>query len=230
LATIPLYIILKKNKWLKWHPISVKSLLDLYKKAFELFIFNLSGAIFVYSPKFFVGLKLSYTDVALYDFAEKILTIAKIPIGIAAQALYPMNCHNKDPIAIKKQILFLFMISCALYPVLLIAASIVSNYIGMSNSNDSIILISILLLGLPLSVIGGFAGINFLIPFGYQRIMAAGSISTSIFFLIGATFLNYYENTSLFLYGWLTTAAELIFSIIVIILIMRHRTKEIQKP
>jgi len=60
------------------------------KKGYSLFISQLVSQVYSYSPKIILGLYLPLSSIALFDVAEKVLKIAKIPQYMLIQAFFPV--------------------------------------------------------------------------------------------------------------------------------------------
>ena len=67
-----------------------KNIFKELQKGYSIFISQLVSQVYVYSPKLILGLFLPLSSIALYDVAEKILKIAKVPQYMLNQAFFPV--------------------------------------------------------------------------------------------------------------------------------------------
>jgi PST family polysaccharide transporter len=66
------------------------NIIEELKKGYSIFISQLVSQVYSYSPKIILGLYLPLSSIALFDVAEKVLKITKIPQYMLVQAFFPV--------------------------------------------------------------------------------------------------------------------------------------------
>jgi O-antigen/teichoic acid export membrane protein len=149
-----------------YHTPTLSSLKFCIKDNIPLFISNVSSQIYVNANKLIVGSSLGMQDVAIYDIADKIVNVMKVPIGVIGQTLFPRVSRNKDVRFVKVSMGLVFVFFAVVYTcIFLFSDKIVFVFTGTHN----IIAASLLRL-LAASILPVCLGLFFaellLVPFG----------------------------------------------------------------
>lgn len=76
--------------------VSFRKLFGYFQESLVFFISNVSIQIYTNANKVIVGSFLGMGQVALYDLAEKVITLLRIPVRMANQALFPSMANRPD--------------------------------------------------------------------------------------------------------------------------------------
>ncbi len=190
-------------------------ILTLYREGFDLFITISMAALYVNSSKALVGHKLGFNELSVYDFGEKVCNLLKMPLGIVAQSFYPSNCKVKSVNEIKRQMHVLIIVTgiCALvFGLLALTVLPLFNQDSIRRSGAVILLLS---LTIPLNVVSGFGGINYLVVFGRFTILRNAVIASNIAYLVGFLIILKYQLESVNRFAALTLVSETVSAVII---------------
>ena len=102
---LSLYIVLGKER-IKLSVIPMRELRSAYQESFPLFVSSLSTQIYVNVNKLVIGAFLGMSEVSIYDMADKVLHLMKLPISMMAQAVFPKISRERN-IRFVNQVMFL---------------------------------------------------------------------------------------------------------------------------
>ena len=149
--------------------LSVSKLAICVNDNIPLFISNVSSQIYVNANKLIVGSFLGMQDVAIYDIADKIVNLLKVPILLVGQTLFPRVSRDKDVSFVKKSMLLVFVFFLVVYTsVYLFANPVIHLFSGTANPNAAILLRLLAISLLPICL-GLFFAELLLVPFGMLR-------------------------------------------------------------
>jgi len=174
-AVIGLFIVFRSyHHNFKFQPIALlkKSL----RENIPLFISNVSSQIYVNANKLIVGSFMGMQDVAVYDIADKIVNLLKVPVLLIGQTLFPRVSRDRDVSFVKKAMLFVFVFFTVVYTgVYLFANPLVQLFSGTVNPSAATLLRLLAISLLPICL-GLFFAELLLVPFGklkdYARMRA----------------------------------------------------------
>jgi O-antigen/teichoic acid export membrane protein len=164
-AIIGLFIVFRKHHH-KFMLLSVNELKISIKNNVPLFISNVSSQIYVNANKLIVGSFLGMQEVAIYDIADKIVSLLKVPVLLVGQTLFPRVSRDKDVSFVKKALLFVFVFFALVYTFVYIFANPLIQLFSGSVNPDAAILLRILAITLLPICSGLFFAELLLIPFG----------------------------------------------------------------
>ena len=185
---LSLYIVLGKEK-INLFVIPIKDLKSAYKESFPLFVSSLSTQIYVNVNKLVIGSFLGMSEVSIYDMADKVLHLMKLPISMMAQAVFPKISRERN-IRFVNRVMFLVAGTVLLAYICVFIGSdwIVYLFTGEYMEEASIIM---RLLGVSAILVSfnGFLGGNRLGPFGYSSVYMKTMVGNCLFFLAGTGLL-----------------------------------------
>ena len=185
---LSLYIVLGKEK-INLFVIPIKDLKSAYKESFPLFVSSLSTQIYVNVNKLVIGSFLGMSEVSIYDMADKVLHLMKLPISMMAQAVFPKISRERN-IRFVNRVMFLVAGTVLLAYICVFIGSdwIVYLFTGEYMEEASIIM---RLLGVSAILVSfnGFSGGNRLVPFGYSSVYMKTMVGNCLFFLAGTGLL-----------------------------------------
>lgn len=185
---LSLYIVLEKEN-INLSVISVKDLKSAYKESFPLFVSSLSTQIYVNVNKLVIGSFLGMSEVSIYDMADKVLHLMKLPISMMAQAVFPKISRERN-IRFVNRVMFLVTGTVLLAYICVFIGSdwIVYLFTGEYMEEASIIM---RLLGVSAILVSfnAFMGGNRLVPMGYSSVYMKVMVGNCLFFLAGTGLL-----------------------------------------
>jgi PST family polysaccharide transporter len=154
----------------------------------SIFISNISTQLYVNANKIFVGSFLGMSEVAVYDLAEKILNLIKLPLSIISQSIYPKISKDLDKEFIKKMFRLVLYINFVILSVSFFIAPFFIDILGGHSLKEAVNIFRILAFTLPIIGMSNFFGVQLLIPFGYRssftRVVVLSCLVYCIQFLI----------------------------------------------
>lgn len=204
---LSLYIVLKKEK-IRLSTIPMKILLMSYKESTPLFISTLSTQIYVNVNKLVIGSFLGMSEVSIYDIAEKVLHLMKLPISMTAQAVFPKISREQN-IRFINRIMFLVAGATTFAYIIMFIGSdwIVYFFSGTSIESASTVM---RLLGVSAILVSfnSFLGGNRLVPLGYSSVYMHIMVGNCLFFLIGIALLWIIDYINIYMTAMMTVAVE----------------------
>ncbi|WP_447951995.1 oligosaccharide flippase family protein [Chryseobacterium koreense] len=163
------------------------------KKSFHessiLFVSSLSISLYFSLNKLIVGTFLGMKDVAIYDLAEKVVSIIKTPIVMLSQAVFPKISREKSIAFINKSMGFTLVGVFILYSLLFLFSDQIVYFFLHTHSDLAVKVIRIYGLSMFFLTIGMFLGGLRLIPFGYNKQYMLVMMANGIVYLIMIAFL-----------------------------------------
>jgi O-antigen/teichoic acid export membrane protein len=167
-ACIGLFIVFRKHHN-RFVILPFNSLKSSFKDNIPLFISNVSSQIYVNANKLIVGSFLGMKDVAIYDIADKIVNLLKVPVSLVGQTLFPRISRDKDLRFVKLSMIFVFVFFVVVYTsVFIFANQIILLFSGFANQSAAILLRLLAVALLPICL-GLFFAELLLIPFGMLK-------------------------------------------------------------
>lgn len=196
-AIIGLYIVffVHSNSF-KW--LTITNLSTRTRDNIPLFISNVSSQIYMNANKLIVGSFLGMQEVAIYDIADKIVTLLKVPFYLVCQTLFPRVSRDKDVTFVKKVMVLVFSFYIIVYSGLFLFSNpIIHLFSGTINpaANDLLRLLGLSLL--PISL-GLFFNELILLPFGFLKDYAKMRSSSMFIYLIAIGILLIFKQLGLF--------------------------------
>lgn len=196
-ALIGLYIVFKiHGNQFRW--LTKLELTRCIRDNIPLFISNVSSQIYVNANKLIVGSFLGMKDVAIYDIADKVVNLLKVPIFLVGQTLFPQISRDKDVRFVKKAMSFVVTFFVVVYSGLFLFSAQIIHLFSGTNNPEAISLLRLLGLSiLPISV-GLFFNDLLLVPFGYLRDYAKLRSSSMVIYLASIGILIILNQLGLF--------------------------------
>jgi len=174
-ALIGLWIVFYKHKH-KFIFQTINNLKLSVKENFPMFISNISTQIYVNANKLISGSYLGMQELAIYDIADKITYLLKIPVVMIGQTLFPRVSHDRDIRFLKKAMRYVFIFIIVIYLVVFILSRPIINFFSGTINPEAENLLRLLSVSLLPICLGLFFAELLLIPFGkfidYTRMRA----------------------------------------------------------
>lgn len=204
---LSLYIVLGKEK-ITLSMVPVRELRSAYKESFPLFISSLSTQIYVNVNKLVIGSFLGMSEVSIYDMADKVLLLMKLPVSMMAQAVFPKISRERN-IRFINWVMFLVagVVSLAYVALFIGSGWIVYLFVGEYIEEASRVM---RLLGVSAILVSfnGFLGGNRLVPLGYSSVYMRVMVGNCLFFLSGITLLWLTKNINMYTVTIMAVAVE----------------------
>lgn len=167
-AIVGLYIVFRvHNNHFKW--LSLPKLTACIKDNIPLFISNVSSNIYVNANKLIVGSFLGMQEVAIYDIADKIVNLLKVPIYLVGRTLFPRVSRDRNVRFVKKTMNLVFTFFIIIYITLFfISDPVIHMFTGLNNPSTINLLRLLALSILPICISLFFAEL-ILVPFGLLK-------------------------------------------------------------
>jgi len=183
-SLLSIWILFKHHKVYFSFP-SIGLIKKYFKESLPFFISSLSTQLYTNANKLFVGIFLNMSDLALYDLAEKVTTLFKIPISLIGQTIYPRNVKTKDIDFIKKVSFYVVIITVICYLILFVFTKKLVLIFAGADMLDAVGIIRVLTFSVIPITIGHFFCTQTLIPFGYtKQYMTILTIASMLYFLL----------------------------------------------
>jgi len=130
-----------------------------------------------------VGTMLGTTEVAYYDLANKVISIAKIPFYILNETLYPHIARHRDMGLVRRVILASFVFSLLLYLAIVVSSRPVILILAGRELLAAQPLFALLGLILPIIGVSYLLGNNVLVVMGHSRIANFSEVYSTTLFL-----------------------------------------------
>lgn len=183
-SLLAIWILFKQHKVNFSFP-STELIKKYFKESLPFFISSLSTQLYTNANKLFVGIFLNMSDLALYDLAEKVTTLFKIPISLIGQTIYPRNVKTKDIGFIKKVSFYVVIITVICYLILFVFTKKLVFIFAGADMLDAVGIIRVLTFSVIPITIGHFFCTQTLIPFGYtKQYMTILTIASMLYFLL----------------------------------------------
>lgn len=195
---------------------SLSSIKNVIKDSFNIF---LTSAVITIKNKLdviLIGVFLNSEFVAIYDFSQKILTLALMPINIINSAVFAKMSREKSLAFLKKLILASIILSTGYVLIAQLFVPLLTKVLFIP-SEESIFLTRMMMMSVIVFSISLPLARNGLLIYGYAHLHLLGTLSTTIVYLttilIGYYFniltsLNFYLYTSIGIFSY-----ELIYRI-----------------
>lgn len=207
-------IILFKKEGLKFYFPSFGILKGYFKESLPLFASRVSAKIYTNLTAVFIGSTLSMSAVAFYDLANKVTTIAKMPISILSTTVYPHISRNRNVNFVIKLRNIIVTSMVFLYLLVVVFSNLIVNTLGGPDMSDSIPVLIILCSSIIPISLSNIYGIQMLAAFGYANTMAKAMIVTSILYLLFAGIIFLTGITNLYSFTVLAVLVEVLLAIL----------------
>lgn len=173
-----------KKQGVSFYIPSIKILKEQIKNAYHIFVSNVFTQIYVNSNKAIIGVFLGTGTLAYYDLAEKIVSLFRTPQNIISQTVFPKISAEKNVFFIRKTLLFTSVMNIVLYTILCIGAKYFVIFLGGKDMIETVNVIYILGLYVPIVGISNVLGVLTLISMGYNHLFLRMTFSSAIVYLI----------------------------------------------
>ncbi len=163
-------------QWIVFHKFKIsfylppnQVIMKYFSEARYVFFSNLSTRLYVSTNKIVLGGFAGMSSVALYDLAEKIISVLKIPQKMLGQVTFPKVSFDKNINFIKKLSFRSLLANVFLVIIVYVFSEKIVVSLGGTEMLESVGILNILLLSIPIIAMGNIFGIQLLLPFGYNK-------------------------------------------------------------
>lgn len=182
-GSIALYIVFKKEG-VVFTLVPKQMLWSQFKDGFTLFISRISIELYLNVNKIIIGKFLGMEEVTVYDLAQKVILLLKIPIGMFSQAIFPKISREKSIRFINKMMFLVVTVIIVVYLALYFSSNWIVLLFMHTKMPLAISIIRILGFSIIFVALNTFLGSNRLIPFGYNKEFMMVTVYNSVAYLI----------------------------------------------
>lgn len=168
----------------RFKPVPVALLRHYLKESSTFFISKVAITIQERTNTLLVGTFLGATEVAYYDLANKVVSIAKIPFYMLNETIYPHVARNRDMGFVKKAMVLSFGGALLLYAAISGLAKPIIMVLAGKELLAARPLFPLLALILPIIGISYLLGNNMLVVMGHGRKANLSEVFSALFFLL----------------------------------------------
>ncbi|RZS99286.1 flippase [Aquimarina brevivitae] len=220
-GAVALYIINKRHQVHILVP-SLRTMRKEIKAALPIFISNISIQLYLATNKVIVGLFLGMKEVAIYDLAEKIVSVLKIPQSLITQTIFPKINREKNILFIKK----MYKISLGVNVLIFCSAFIIAEFmvviLGGNELTKGTEILRILLFTIPVTAMSNVFGVQLLIPFGFNKTFSKGIVASGIFYFILIMAIWFFLKFTITNITYATVATEIFVTLLLYYLCRKH--------
>ena len=181
---LSLYIVLGKER-VRFSLMPVRELRSAYKESLPLFVSILSTQIYVNVNKLVIGSFLGMLEVSIYDMADKVLLLMKLPASMIAQAVFPKISREQN-IRFINHVMFLSVgIALLFYISMFFGSDWLVYLLAGEHIEEASVIMRLLGISAILTSINGFLGGNRLVPLGYSSVYMRVMVGNCLFFSDG---------------------------------------------
>lgn len=178
-----LYIIFKVER-VKYQRPTLGSLKKYIVGSFPLFITSVSQSIYVNINKLVVGIVLGMSELAIYDFGEKITTFLKVPVNMIYQATFPKISRERSIIYVNRLMGLSVAIITFIYALIFVMAPYIVYLFWGEIIQQAVTILRIIPAGAVFCCISTFLSGNRLMAWGFKKEYMLVAISSSIIYII----------------------------------------------
>lgn len=178
-----LYIIFKVER-VKYRRPTLGSLKKYIVGSFPLFITSVSQSIYVNINKLVVGIVLGMSELAIYDFGEKITTFLKVPVNMIYQATFPKISRERSIRYVNRLMGLSVAIITFIYALIFVMAPYIVYLFWGEIIQQAVTILRIIPAGAVFCCISTFLSGNRLMAWGFKKEYMLVAISSSIIYII----------------------------------------------
>lgn len=185
------------------------------------FISSLSVNVYANISRLIVGAFLGMREITIYDMAEKITSIMKIPGSLVCQAAFPRICKLKSIHLVNKLMTLTLSGLTVIYLLCYILADKIVVLLSGEIIPEATTIIRILTLSALCSTANGFFGSNRLVVWGYKQAYMKVAMSGCLIYLFIISIIYISNTISIYSIALAPLITE--FSIVVIYIILSSK-------
>jgi polysaccharide transporter, PST family len=132
----------------------------------------------------------SYSSVAYFDLALKVVNIGISFLDLISQSIYPMMVKNKNSTFLKKVLKYSVIVAFIVTVITQIMSSTIIKVLGGNNMNLATPLLEILALIFPIYIVGALLGRNCLLVHGKDRIVLKSMVLSSVVYIASVLIIS----------------------------------------
>lgn len=158
---------------------------------------NLKSGLNIILIKLIFGIK----EVAYFDLAMKIVTIANTFSDVLSQAIFPKISRERNMSFLKKIMKITISLNVLFILIVFLLGDFMIKVLGGADMNESLLILKIISFVVPFYAIGGLLGRNCLIVFNRDKIVLKSMIFSGVFYLIMVGIYYFFNWNSLPLFS-----------------------------
>ncbi len=195
-GVIALYIVVKRH-FVKFVFVEISYILNICKDSFYFFITNVCVASRNKLNTIILGAFIGLNEVAYYDLAMKLISVAKMPFMIISRVLYPYLSKNFNREKFYKIVALFFVFGVFAYIVLFLFANFAVTFLGGEKMLPTVPIVHILGIELILAAVSSSMGIV-LASQGYGRKFMYADVLAFIVYVFAILVLALLSNVTIY--------------------------------
>jgi PST family polysaccharide transporter len=217
---LTLYIIRRLN--LKFIKIDLKYVLKLLKESSSVFTSTLFVQLYMNSGKVIIGNFLDMKSVAIFDIANKIVTILKIPINILSQIVIPKLSRILSIRLVNYYMFISFIISIILFTIFYLSSYRVVEFFSKDQIIEIAKIAELQSISIILISVSFYLGGNRLLLFGFNSQYTQAMLFNLLVYLLLFIYLYIYNLISVYSISLIYVLTE-IFCLCFLFLIVKNK-------
>ncbi len=160
-----------------------------FKESMPFFASRLSSVVMERTNVIVIGSFFSYEMVAIYDLCTKVVSILKTPYSLMVQVLYPNVAKTKNMGVVKKIVKPLLCSGLIIVILIIIFAPLIINLLGGDKMIESIPILRLMVVYVPIVAISYLFGASVLVVKGYSKHYNLSVIYSVLLYLLIILFL-----------------------------------------
>lgn len=188
--------------------VSLKTLKSSFSDSSPYFLSNLSVELYVNANKVVLGTFLGMREVAIYDLANKILTIVKLPTLTITQSAFPTFARKKNLNQINRYAIVTISANILMVALVLLITKPIIHLLGSDSMIESISITRILIFSSVFVTFSQFLGTARLVVFGFAKSFSKIISSSAIFYFLILVILYFTKSITLRSLTYLAVSVE----------------------
>ncbi len=148
--------------------------------------------------KLVIGSFLGMSEVSIYDMADKVLHLMKLPISMMAQAVFPKISRERNILFVNRVMFLVVGIVLLAYICVFIGSDQIVYFFTGKYMREASIIMRLLGISAILVSFNTFIGGNRLVPMGYSSVYMKVMVGNCLFFLVGIGLLLLTHNINMY--------------------------------
>ena len=204
---LSLYIILKKEG-IRPTFIPAKELFASYRESAPLFVSALSICIYVNVNKLVIGSCLGMAEVSIYDMADKILNLMKLPVTMMGQAVFPRISRERNVHFVNRTMFMAAGTVFLAYVIMCFESERIVFFLSGTHIENASSVMRLLGISAVLVSFNSFLGGYRLVPLGHSAAYMRIMVANCLFFLSCIGLLRFIGDITLYTATATAVAAE----------------------
>lgn len=184
-------------------------IMDYFKESVPFFLSRISEVFNTSIAKILSGALFSMTLVAAFELAQKMASVAVIPMSMLNRAIYPNLARSKDKNNARKLLYLIALCSVLIAAVVFILTPYVIVYFSGGQIPEAVSLLRILCLYILIAGLSTYTGASLLVSFGYPKPFNYSVLLASAVLVVIYSSLYIFNLMNIYTFAFALVLAEL---------------------